>query len=321
VQTRPLGPWQIPPIGLGCMNVSWPGRAATEPVRRADSAIPGIHVALDSGITLLDTADIYAPSFDTVGHNEIFVREAVDSWSGTKDQKKGILIATKGGIARYEGEVWGRNGSLEHLLAAAEASRERLQVETIDLWQHHRLDPAIAFETQFENALEVKARGIAKEIGVSNYSAAQVRRAIEIGGTPEQGGIISVQNQFSPLYRHDLDALAVCEEFGLAFLPWSPLGGSKQVENIGGDSTGKISLYAQQKGVSPQALTLAWLLAYSPAIIAIPGATRAESVRDCVTAWEVELAPEDVADITASLGEMLPRSEELDPTPAFRDEQ
>lgn len=301
------------------MNVSWAGRAATDPQTRLDSAIPGIHAALDAGITLLDTADIYSPTWDTIGHNEIFLREAVDAWDGSEDAKSQILIATKGGITRSVGEKWGRNGSLEHLLAAAEASRERLQVDVIDLWQHHRLDPAIPFETQFENALQVKSKGLAKHIGVSNYNAAQVRKAVEIGGTPAEGGIISVQNEFSPLYRHDLDVLDVCEEFGIAFLPWSPLGGSKKVEQIGGDVTGKIAHYATEKGVSPQALTLAWMLAYSPVIIPIPGATRVESVRDSASAWDISLTASEVEDISSSLGEMVPRSEELDPTPPFRD--
>jgi aryl-alcohol dehydrogenase-like predicted oxidoreductase len=301
------------------MNVSWANRAATDPVLRVESAIPGIHAALDVGITFLDSADIYAPTFDTVGHNEIFLREAVDSWSGTKEQKAALVIATKGGIQRSVGEKWGRNGSLDYLVSAAEASRERLAVDTIDLWQHHRLDPAIPFETQFENVLELKARGIVKEIGVSNYNAAQVSRAIELGGSVEQGGIISVQNEFSPLYRNDLDVIGVCEENGVAFLPWSPLGGSKKVAEIGGDSTGAIAQLAREKNVSPQALTLAWLLAYSPVIIAIPGATRAESVRDSASAWDIEISAEEVQSITQSLGESLPRSAELDPTPAFRD--
>jgi aryl-alcohol dehydrogenase-like predicted oxidoreductase len=300
------------------MNVSWGGRAATNPQTRVDSAIPGIHAALDAGITLLDTADIYAPTWDSVGHNEIFVREAFDAWSGSPAQKAEVLLVTKGGINRSEGEVWGRNGSLEHMLSAAEASRERLKVDVIDLWQHHRLDASLDFETQCENALELKARGLVKHLGVSNYNAAQVRKAVEIGGTPSEGGIISVQNEFSPLYRHDLDVLEVCEEFGIAFLPWSPLGGSKKVEQIGGESTGKIAHYATEKGVSPQALTLAWLLGYSPVIIPIPGATRVDSVRDSASAWDISLSAEEVDDITSSLGAMLPRSEELDPTPAFR---
>ena len=315
---RTLGPWKVPAIGLGLMNVSWAGRAATDPVRRRESAIPGIHAAIEAGITFFDTANVYAPTWDSIGHNEIFLAEALASWSGPPQALDALVIATKGGITRSEGEVWGRNGSLEHLVASAEASRERLGVEKIDLWQHHRLDPTIPYETQVENTLELKSRGIVAEVGVSNHSAAQVKRAIEIGGTPEQGGIISVQNEFSPFYRHDLDVIDVCEEAGIAFLPWSPLGGSKKVALLSEDDRGGFAQLAANKGVSIPAMVLAWLLKYSPVIIPIPGATRAESIRDCVSAYDVELSDDEFALLSASLGEGLPRSGELDPTAAFR---
>ena len=318
VQKRKLGPWDIFPLGLGCMNVSWPRGAALEKDTRESSAIPGIHEGLDAGVRLLDTADIYAPAWDKLGHNEEFVAEAVQTWSGSPSSRDEILIATKGGITRSEGEKWGRNGSLAYLVAAAEASRERLGVDVIDLWQHHRLDPSLPFETQFENVMELKSRGIVKEVGVSNYSAAQVRKAIEIGGTPAQGGLISVQNEFSPLYRHDLDVLEVCEEHDIAFLPWSPLGGSKKVSLISEGEAGGFVEMARHKDVSPQALTLAWLLAYSPVIIPIPGATRPQSVRDSISAVEISLTTDEVKELSRSLPESLPRSAELEPTAPFR---
>jgi aryl-alcohol dehydrogenase-like predicted oxidoreductase len=129
------------------------------------------------------------------------------------------------------------------------------------------------FETQFENVLELKSRGIVREIGVSNYNAAQLTRALEIGGGPDQGGLISVQNEFSPLYRHDLEVLEICEDNGIAFLPWSPLGGSKKVNRITTGEVGSFVSMAREKTVSPESLVLAWLLAYSPVIIPIPGAT------------------------------------------------
>jgi aryl-alcohol dehydrogenase-like predicted oxidoreductase len=273
---------------------------------------------LDAGVELLDTADIYAPSWDTVGHNEIFVREAFESWSASPEAKDRVIIATKGGITRSVGEVWGRNGSRDYLVRAAEASREKLGVEAIDVWQHHRLDPALDFETQFENVLELKTRGIVREVGVSNYSAQQLRRAIELGGTPEQGGVISVQNEFSPLYRHDLDVLAVCEEFGVAYLPWSPLGGSKRVDKISSPESGSFPATAEAMGVSSPALALAWLLAYSPVIIPIPGATRAETIVDCVSAATISLSDAQRDALTASLGASLERSAELEPAPPFR---
>jgi aryl-alcohol dehydrogenase-like predicted oxidoreductase len=316
---RTLGPWTIPPIGLGLMNVSWAGGAATDPTRRVESAIAGIHAAIEAGVALLDTADIYAPSWDTMGHNEEFLKEALESWSGSQETLASLVIATKGGITRSDGEKWGRNGSLEYLLAAAETSRERLGVEKIDLWQHHRLDPSIPFETQVENVLEIKARGIAREVGVSNYSAAQVKRALEIGGSPAEGGIISVQNEFSPFYRHDLDVLAVCEDAGVAFLPWSPLGGSKKVASLSTADKGGFAGLAAKKGVSTPVVVLAWLMKYSPVIIPIPGATRAESIRDSLRADALELTDQEFDDLTNSLGAEEPRSHELDPTPAFRD--
>ena len=316
--TRKLGPWDVFPIGLGCMNVSWPRGAAVEEETRRTSATPGIQAGLDAGVTLLDTADIYAPAWNQVGHNEEFVAQTLSTWEADPARKEKVLIATKGGITRSDGEKWGRNGSLEYLVGAAERSRDRLGVEVIDLWQHHRLDPSLPFETQFENVLELKSRGIVSEVGVSNYNAAQLTKALDIGGGPDQGGLISVQNEFSPMYRHDLEVLEICENHGIAFLPWSPLGGSKKVNRITSGEAGDFVSVAGEKNLTPQALVLAWLLAYSPVIIPIPGATRAETIRDSVSAAGIELTGAEVEALTASLPEGLPRSEELEPSPPFR---
>lgn len=315
---RVVGNRSIFPLGLGCMNVSWPGGAATDPARLVDSAIAGIHAGLDAGVRLLDTADIYAPAWNEIGHNELFVAHALATWSAPAETKKSVLVATKGGITRADGEVWGRDGSREHLVRAAEASRERLGVNTIQLWQHHRLDASLDFETQVENVGELKSRGIVDRVGVSNYSAQQLRRAIDLLGSPEQGGIVSIQNEFSPLYRHDLDVLEVCEEFGVAFLPWSPLGGSKKVKSLHEPGFRAILEMAENKGVSLEALSLAWLLHYSPMIIPIPGATRADTILDCVSAIDITLTPAEVETFTSALPPSAPRSMELDPTPAFR---
>ena len=316
--TRKLGPWEVFPIGLGCMNVSWPRGAAVEEETRRTSATPGIQAGLDAGVTLLDTADIYAPAWNQVGHNEEFVAQALSTWEADPARKKKVLIATKGGITRSDGEKWGRNGSLEYLVGAAERSRDRLGVEVIDLWQHHRLDPSLPFETQFENVLELKSRVIVREVGVSNYNAAQLTKALDIGGDPDQGGLISVQNEFSQMYRHDLEVLEICENHGIAFLPWSPLGGSKKVNRITSGEAGDFVSMAGEKNVTAQALVLAWLLAYSPVIIPIPGATRAETIRDSVSAADITLSEDEVDALTASLPESLPRSEELEPSPPFR---
>jgi len=313
-----LGNREVSAIGIGCMNVSWiwSDGAALDPVRRAESAIPAIHAGLDAGITLLDTADIYAPTWDEVGHNEVFVAEALASWPGTKEQKAKVLIATKGGITRSEGEVWGRNGTLDYLVQAAEASASRLGVAQLDLWQHHRLDPSIDFETQFESVMELKARGLTKQVGVSNYDAKQLLRAIEIGGTPDQGGLVSVQNEFSPRYRHDLDVLEICEEYGIAFFPWSPLGGVRTKTAISDSSA--FEEIGEKYAASPYAIALAWEMKTSPAVLPIPGATRAESVLNCITATEIKLSDEDFDYLNQKLPTEAAVSDELTPKPNHR---
>jgi aryl-alcohol dehydrogenase-like predicted oxidoreductase len=313
-----LGNRQVSAIGVGCMNVSWiwSNGAALDPVRRQESAIPAIHAALDAGVTLLDTADIYAPTWDAFGHNEIFVAEALRTWSGTKEQKDKVVIATKAGISRQPGERWGRNGSLDYLLRAAEASAGRLGVEKIDLWQHHRLDPEIVFETQVANILALKERGIVDQIGVSNYDAKQLEIAIKIAGGPDDGGIVSIQNEFSPRYRYDLDVLAVCEKYGIAYLPWSPLGGMNNKKAI--TDSDAFEEIANKHNVSKYAIALAWEIKTSPSVIPIPGATRTESILDCITALDVTLSDEDFEYLNANLPEQAEYSSELVPKPAHR---
>lgn len=313
-----LGNREVSAIGIGCMNVSWvwANGAALDPVRRQEEAIPAIHAGLNAGITLLDTADIYAPSWDDFGHNEVFVAEALRTWSATAEQKAKVVVATKAGITRQPGEKWGRNASLDYLLRAAEASAGRLGVDKIDLWQHHRLDPSIDFETQFENVLVLKERGIVDQIGVSNYDAKQLEIAVKIGGTPEQGGVVSVQNEFSPRYRYDLDVLEVCEKYGITFLPWSPLGGVRTKSEIAGSSA--FEEVAEKIGASPFAVALAWEMKYSPAVLPIPGATRTESVLDCAASVDIELSDEDFQYLSENLPEQADYSSELMPKPAHR---
>ena len=313
-----LGNRQVSAIGIGCMNVSWiwSNGAALDPVRRQESAIPAIHAALDAGVTLLDTADIYAPTWDDFGHNEVFVAEALRTWSGTKEQKNKVVIATKAGISRQPGERWGRNGSLDYLLRAAEASAGRLGVEKIDLWQHHRLDPEIVFETQVANILALKERGIVDQIGVSNYDAKQLEIAIKIAGGPDDGGIVSIQNEFSPRYRYDLDVLAVCEKYGVAYLPWSPLGGMNNKKAI--TDSDAFEEVASKHNVSKYAVALAWEIKTSPSVIPIPGATRTESILDCITALDVTLSDDEFEYLNANLPEQAEYSSELMPKPAHR---
>ena len=309
---RLIGDLKVAQIGLGCMPASW----SFDPASR-DQGIAAIHAALDSGIDLLDTADIYAPSWNTLGHNEKLVAEAVRTWNGTPEAKSKVIIATKGGITRGPGETWGRSANLDYLLRAVEASAGRLGLEHIDLWQHHRLDPSITFEEQFENVLKLKEQGIVKRIGLSNVNAEMLRRSIELGGTPANGGVVSVQNEWSPRYRQWADVLDVCESNGIAYLPWSPLGGKTFFEELP-TRFATISTIAKERNVSPYVITLAWHLKKSPVIIPIPGASKPSSALSSVAAATFDLSNEEFERIQDSLGESDPLHHELFDLPTLR---
>lgn len=279
-------------IGFGFMKASF---SASEQNRQ--STIEALHTALDLGVRLFDTADIYAPSWDAFGHNELLVAEAMR----THPLGSQAIIATKGGITRKPGEVWGRNASLDYLLRAAEASAGRLGVSKISIWQHHRLDPNMPFEQQIENLAGLRQRGIIEHIGVSNYSAKQLRRALEIVGP-----IVSVQNQFSPVYRNESDVFEVCEAHGIAYLPWSPSKGLHA-----GNARIVIHEVADELGLSPYAVGVAWLRSLSSSIVPIPGVTRSDSVVDSIAGSKLVLETENLERINRGLPATLPMDSEL----------
>ena len=298
--SRRIADLSVYPVGLGAMPLSDTAMLAERP-----RALATVHAALDSGITLVDTADIYAPDAERLGHNEILVGEAVRSWAGSSADRERIVVATKGGITRSvgpDGDVWGRAGSPQALGAAARASAQRLGVEVIDLYYLHRLDPAVPFDDQVGGLAGVQEAGIARRIGLSNVTLAQLDRALELVGGPEQGGITAVQNEYSPRYRADGDVLARCAERGIAFLPWSPLGGANQAGELG-SRYAAFAEVAAQHGVAAQQVALAWLLALGPQVIPIPGSTRPATARSSAAAAAVVLTADEVARLSAAVPE------------------
>lgn len=290
-------------IGFGSMYAQFNGIALGSD-EAYQNVLSALHLAMDHGVTLFDTADIYASAWNKFGENELMVADALRTWNATAEQKSKIVIATKAGITRKPNEVWGRNSTIDYLLRAAEASAGRLGVSKLSLWQHHRLDPNLPFEEQVQNLDALRQRGIVEHIGVSNYSAKQLRRALEILGTPAEGGIVSVQNQLNPVYRQELDVLEVCDEHGIAYLPWSPSKGVKDLDAV----FGKI---ARDHRCSTHAVAIAWLRSLSPSIVPIPGITRRETVLDNIAALEVSLSADELAQIEASLPATLPMDAEL----------
>jgi len=321
--TRKIGSFEVTAVGLGCMPLSMASDRNKWVLEDPGHAIGVIHAALDAGVQLLDTADIYAPAWNSMGHNERLVGEAFRSWNGSAEQKAKVVIATKGGITRAKGEDWwgvpGRNASKHYLYRAVEASAAKMGLSKIPLWQHHRLDTSITFEEQFENVLSLKEHGYVQHIGLSNVNAEQLRKAIEIGGTPSEGGIVSVQNEFSPRYRLWADVIDICTEYGIAYLPWSPLGGGSNFQKIAAGEFGAFDRIAEEKGVSAYALTIAWHLNQFPTSIPIPGASRAESILDSLSGAAITLSSEEIVELNASCPPDGLLQYELVDQPAFRD--
>ena len=316
---RRIGDRPVSAVGLGCMPLS-NGRM----VDRRDEAIGVIHAALDAGVTLLDTANIYAPSWDAVGHNEALTAQALRSWAASSEDRDRVLLTTKGGITRSSGEQWGRDGTPDGLRRACETSLRTLETDVIDLYQLHRFDPAVPVADQIGAMAQLQQDGLVRMIGVSNVIGPELDVAFGVAGrpsppgTPDAGrGIVSVQNEFSPRFRADADVMDTCAQAGVAFLPWSPLGGAAQASEVGSHYA-VLGDIAASHDASPQQVVLAWLLARSPSVIPIPGSTRVQTVLSSVAAAGLTLSEDEVAAIEATQSEPSSMYPDDQPRPPLR---
>jgi len=287
MQMRRIGSVEVSAVGLGAMPLSTKGNVPEE------RAVRTVHAALDAGVTLIDTADAYAPDERTVGHNERLVAAALRSYGG---DTSGVVVATKGGHTREAGGRWGLDGRPEYIRRACEASLTALGVEAIGLYQYHRPDPAVPYAETVGALQELRAEGKIRMIGISNADVDQIRLTIEVLG---HDGLASVQNEFSPRFRSSADELELCTKEGVAFLPWSPLGGVGSAAALG-DRHAAFAEVAGAHGVSPQRVCIAWILAKSPVTVPIPGASRPESVTDSAAAASLELSPDEIARLDAT---------------------
>jgi len=297
---RRLGDLSVSAVGLGCMPLSFSHMRDERP-----RALATIYRALDLGINFLDTSNIYAPSWDAVGHNEELIAEALNSYQGAADLSS-VVVTTKGGITRGEGETWGRDSSADALVRACEASLEALGSTVIDLYQHHRHDPSISYEEQMKAVAALRDRGYINRIGISNAQLDEVQVALDVLGGPDDGGLVSVQNEYSPRYRGESDVLELCSTLGIAFLPWSPLGGSEQAKDLG-SKYAEFAAVGKEVDATAQEVTLAWLLALTPVMIPIPGATRPETIDSIVRSAHLVLTADqmDRLNATSPMGESM----------------
>ncbi len=278
---RPLGAGapNVSAIGYGGMHLSIQGRPPDQQAMQVLSAV------LDAGVTLIDTADAYCLDERDTGHNERLIARALASWQGDRSR---VIVATKGGVVRTGGG-WDTDASPEHLRAACHHSLTALGTEPIDLYQLHAPDPKVPLSESMGALADLRREGKVRWVGLSNVSVAQIGAAQKI--VP----IASVQNRLNPFFRESLDEGVVqyCAENGIAFLAYSPTGGGRLNRQL--PSHPVVAAIAGRLGVSPHAVVLAWVLAQSPAVLAIPSARTVEHALDSVSAADLTLSTADLA--------------------------
>ncbi|HEY3822268.1 MAG TPA: aldo/keto reductase [Polyangiaceae bacterium] len=284
MQTRPLGSsgLTVGAVGLGGMYLSIHDRPPE------DDAVRTIHAALDAGVTLIDTANVYCLDHRDIGHNERLIARAL-----REKPSPHVVVATKGGLERPNG-AWTRNARPAHLREACERSLKALGVARIDVYQLHAPDPAVPLADSVGELARLRAEGKIAHVALSNVSVRDLDQALRI--VP----IVSVQNRWNPGHRApETDGvLDHCTKLGLAFLPYSPFGGASGAKSL--SKVGRLAAEAKKRGTSPHRLVLAWMLAKSPAVIPIPGARRVASVVDSAEAADVVLSSDDLRAVEAS---------------------
>ncbi len=268
---RSVGDFDVSAIGLGCMRLSTQGRPSQADAERV------VDAALEAGITFFDSADVYALDEHDLGHNErLLARVAA---------RRGALVATKAGLRRV-GNRWIPLGHPKHLLAACDASLVALGVERLDLFQLHVVDRRIPLADSVGALAQLQTQGKVRHVGLCNVDLEQIEAAREVVE------IVSVQNAASAFDRKSLVSVAAwCAEQRITFIAHSPLGGWRRKR--GPDPI--LEEVAARHGTTPESVALAWLLGLGEHIVAIPGATKTESVVGSAAAMRLALTADDLA--------------------------
>jgi aryl-alcohol dehydrogenase-like predicted oxidoreductase len=309
VQKRQIGPLSVSALGLGCMGMAGTAAAMYGPVDRAE-AIATIHHALDIGINFFDTAEVYGPFA-----NEELLAQAL---AGRRRQ---AVIATKFGFRIENGRMVGVNSQPAHIRAVCEASLKRLNTDVIDLFYQHRVDPAVPIEDVIGTLAALVQEGKIRAIGLSECSAATLRRACAVAQ------VAALQSEWSLWERGVEDDIApTARELGVAFVPFSPLGrgfltgsvpraedlpegdyrktdpryqGTNYDANMA--AVAVVKAIAAAHATSPAQVAIAWLLAKGPDVIPIPGCKRRTTLVDTAGAAALHLNPADIAALDAAL--------------------
>ena len=302
------GNLEVSALGLGCMRMSFGDTAVDR-----DEMVTLIRAAVERGITFFDTAEVYGPYT-----NEELVGEALEPFRGQ------VVIATKFGFQpNTDGSPgWSSlNSRPEHIREVAEGSLKRLRVEAIDLLYQHRVDPDVPIEDVAGAVRDLIGEGKVRHFGLSEASAETIRRAHAIQP------VAAIQSEYSLWWRNpEEDVLPVCEELGIGFVPFAPLGRGYLTGTVDEHTTfatsdirsrsprytaearkanraviDLLSRVANDKGATPAQIALAWLLAQKPWIVPIPGTRKLERLDENIGALDVELTPEDLREIDAAI--------------------
>jgi aryl-alcohol dehydrogenase-like predicted oxidoreductase len=264
-------------MGFGAMRLT--GRGIWGPPADRREAVQVVRRAVELGVNFIDTADSYGPRVA-----EEIIAEALYPYPD------GIVVATKGGLERPGPDRWIPNGRPEYLRRQLEGSLKRLRLDRIDLWQLHRIDPAIPADEQFGAMREFQRAGLVRLLGLSEAGAEdieQARRTVDI---------VSVQNRYNLNDREWEGEVDYCEREGLAFIPWFPLSAGALKEE------GPLTRVARRHAATVYQVALAWLLARSPAMLVIPGTSSVQHLEENVAAAELTLSDKDLADLDAVTG-------------------
>lgn len=310
MDTRTLGTnLEVSSIGLGCMGMSM---SYGPPPGTREEMIAFVRQAVEAGVTFFDTAQVYGPF-----HNEELVGEALEPYKGD------VVIATKFGFdfgPNHDGPSTGFNSRPDYIKAGVEGSLKRLRVDIIDLFYQHRVDPDVPIEEVAGAVKDLIAAGKVKHFGLSEAAAATIRRAHAVQA------VTAIQSEYSLWWRRPEEAvLPLCDELGIGFVPFSPLGkgfltGTVETGATFGEGDiraiiprfapdalaanqvliERIEEIALQKNASTAQIALAWLLAQKPYIVPIPGTRRLSRLQENIGAAAIELSADDLAAIESA---------------------
>lgn len=255
-------------MGFGAMRITGPG--VWGPGSDPEEGLRVLRRAVELGVNFIDTADSYGPDV-----SEEMIAEALYPYPA------GLVIATKGGFERTGPNQWIMNASADHLKRALEGSLKKLKLETIDLYQLHRIDPRVSRKETFSFLQKAQDEGLIRNIGLSEVSIDDIKEA------NDYFEVVSIQNKYSYDYRKWEDELEYCYENKIAFIPWNPINANNAA------TMGRLTKIAERHQATPQQIALSWLLYHRENILLIPGTSKVAHLEENMKAAEIALTEDD----------------------------